>query len=301
MWRPNPQVTRSFSGARPIILKTATRSFPMKRSFAVIGASPKIRQQTQMYYCEFAAEKLALLDQAGITNRVWWYNGLRTVYHVSHNWPSAPGMKLTIPGLKSFEAPDFARFEVGWKTGIGVRSDGTVLPVPDKAWQDLRSLPARYQGYYPCTAGHPYHAAVSGLFAFSPGKFDQAAADRVVFRAIFGPGCDRPAREWSDAYVQFQVWLAQTADSPITDAQMADAQRRLAQWRALSREVRGCAGARPLAAFAGDSGNHPCTDAGGRGLGGEDAAAAQPLGSTARPRTKRNEGEGRGLERVWKM
>ena len=39
---------------------------------------------------------------------------------------------------------------------------------PDKAWQDLRTLPARYQGYYPCTAGHPYHAAVSGLFAFSP-------------------------------------------------------------------------------------------------------------------------------------
>lgn len=209
--------------------------------FRVIGASPKIRRQTQMYYCEFAAEKLAVLDQAGITNRVWWYNGLRTVYHVSHNWPSPPGIKLTIPGLKSFEEPDFARFEVGWKTGIGVRSDGTLLPVPDKAWQDLRTLPARYQGYYPCTPGHPYHAAVSGLFSFNPGKFDQAAADRVVFRTIFGPGCDRPAREWSDAYVQFQVWLAQTADSPITDAQMADAQRRLAQWRAWSREVRGCA------------------------------------------------------------
>jgi len=210
--------------------------------FRVIGASPKIRQQTQMYYCEFAAEKLALLDRAGITNRVWWYNGLRTVYHVSHNWPSAPGMKLTIPGLKSFEAPDFARFEVGWKTGLGVRNDGTLLPVPDKAWQDLRTLPTRYQGYYPCTPGHPYHAAVSGLFAFSPGKCDRAAADRVVFRAIFGPGCDQPARQWSDAYVQFQVWLAQMPDSPITDAQRGDAQRRLAQWRAGSREVRGCAG-----------------------------------------------------------
>jgi hypothetical protein len=210
--------------------------------FRVIGASRKVRQQTQMYYCEFAREKTAILDRAGITNRVWWYNGLRTVYHVSHNWPCQPEMKLTIPGLKSFDAPDFARFEVGWKTGIGVRGDGMVLPVPDKAWQDLRTLPACYQGYYPCTAGHPYHAAVSGLFAFSPRQFEQADADRVVFRAIFGPSSARPARAWSDAYVQFQVWLAQTAGSPITEAQMADSQRRLTQWRAWSREVQTCAG-----------------------------------------------------------
>lgn len=210
--------------------------------FRVIGASRKVREHTQMYYCEFASEKTAILDQARITNRVWWYNGLRTVYHVSHNWPRQPEMKLTIPGLKSFDAPDFARFEVGWKTGIGVLGDGTVLPVPDKAWQDLRSLPARYQGYYPCTAGHPYHAAVSGLFAFNPGRFDQADADRVVFRAIFGPGCAKPARAWSDAYVQLQVWLAQTAGSPVTETQVADSQRRLAQWRAWSREVQACAG-----------------------------------------------------------
>ena len=210
--------------------------------FRVIGASRKVRQQTQMYYCEFSPEKTAILDQESITNRVWWYNGLRTVYHVSHNWPSQPEMKLTIPGLKSFRAPDFARFEVGWKTGIGVSGDGTVLPVPDKAWQDLHSLPARYQGYYPCTAGHPYHAALSGLFSFSPSGFEQADADRVVFRAIFGPGSDRPARAWSDAYVQFQVRLAQTADRPVTETQMANSQQRLAQWRAWSREVEACAG-----------------------------------------------------------
>ena len=210
--------------------------------FRVIGASRKVREQTQMYFCEFAPEKTVVLDQAGLTNRVWWYNGLRTVYHVSHNWPCQPEMKLTIPGVKSFAAPDFARFEVGWKTGIGVSGDGTVLPVPEKAWQDLRTLPARYQGYYPCTAGHPYHAAISGLFAFSPREFDQADADRVVFRAIFGPGCDKPARAWSDAYVQFQVWLAQTSSSPLTEIQRADSQQQLAQWRAWSRQVETCAG-----------------------------------------------------------
>ena len=212
--------------------------------FRVIGSSQKVRQQTQMYYCEFARDKTAILDRGGITNRVWWYNGLRTVYHVAHNWPCSPDMKLTIPGVKSFDAPDFARFEVGWKTGIGVRSDGTVILSPDTVWQDLRTLPARFQGFYPCTAGHPYHAAVSGLFAFSPRQFDQDEADRVVFRAMFGPGCAQPARAWSEAYVQFQVSLAQSAGSPFTDAQKADAQQRLERWRALSREVQACAGTR---------------------------------------------------------
>jgi hypothetical protein len=122
-----------------------------------------------------------------------------------------------------------------------VRRDGTVLPAPDKAWQDLRTLPSRYQGYYPCTAGHPYHAAVSGLFAFSPREFDQTEADHVVFRAMFGPGCDRAARAWSDAFMWFQVWLAQTAGNPLTEVQIGGARDRLAQWRAYSNDVRACA------------------------------------------------------------
>lgn len=209
--------------------------------FRVIGASRKVRQQTQMYYCEFAHEKTALLDQVGITNRVWWYNGLRTVYHVCHNWPTQPDMKLTIPGVKSFGGADFARFEVGWKTGVGIAPDGVVLPVPDQTWQDLHTLPARYQGYYPCTANHPYHAAISGLFAFNPRKFDQAEADRVIFRAVFGPGTAQSARAWSDAYVGLQVRLAQTTNSPMTALQTADAQARVASWHASSRQVKAVA------------------------------------------------------------
>jgi hypothetical protein len=209
--------------------------------FKVIGSSPKVCRQTQMYYCEFAPEKTALLDQLGITNRVWWYNGLRTVYHVCHNWPAPNQVKISIPGLKSFGAPDFARFEVGWKTGVAVAPGGVVLPVPERTWQALRTLPARYDGYYPCTANNPYHCAISGCFAFNPREFEQADADRAVFRAIFGPGSAKPARAWSDAYVQFQVRLAQMPATPLTQEQMADEERRMTQWRAGAREVQSCA------------------------------------------------------------
>lgn len=209
--------------------------------FRVIGASQKIRQHTYMYHCEFAPERTVLLDQAGITNRVWWYNGMRTVYHISHNWPEKPEWKLTIPDLKTFAASDFARFEVGWKTGLGVRTDGSLIPVPDKTWQDLRSVPQRYQGYYPCMDTHPYHAAISGLFAFGPREFDQMEADRVVFRAIFGPGSAEAARKWSDMYVQFQVRLAQTVPGPASEAQTAEVQKQMAEWRSISRELQAVA------------------------------------------------------------
>lgn len=205
--------------------------------FRVIGRSQKVRQQTHLYHCEFDSAKTAILDRHGLTNRIWWYNGLRTLYHVSHHWPSPPGVKLTIPGIKSFEASDFAPFEVGWKTGYGVRSDGTLIPAPPRTWQQFRSLPARYQGYYPCTATHPYHAAVGGLFAFDPGAFDQAEADRTVFRAMFGPGSAEAARAWSAAYTEWQIRLAQTNSGALSLAPNANLSTQMAPWRALSREI----------------------------------------------------------------
>ena len=238
------------ASAKPLVLwcpphysESRYPEMPDETFFRVIGASEPVRRQTHMYFCEFAPEKTLLLDQLGITNRVWWYNGLRTVYHVSHHWPTEPGMKLSLPGVRSLDGPDFARFEVGWKTGIGVCDDGNVLPVPAKTWQDLQTLPSRYQGYYPCTAGHPYHAAISGLYAFSPAHFDQAQADRVVFRAIFGPGSAVPARAWSDTYVGLQIWLSQSVQSNATQPRTAEAQRRIEQWRAYARQVQACASA----------------------------------------------------------
>ncbi len=206
--------------------------------FRVIGASRKVREQTYLYHCEFAPKKLAVLDRHGLTNRIWWYNGLRTVYHVAHHWPSPPGIKLGIPGVKTFAAPDFAPFEVGWKTGSGVGADGVLISAPVRTWQQLHALPRQYQGYYPCTATHPYHAAVGGMFAFNPMGFDQAEADRVIFRAMFGPGSAELARAWSAAYTQLQIQLAQGGEGGARSNCVSEAATQLPAWRALAGKVR---------------------------------------------------------------
>ncbi len=206
--------------------------------FRVIGASRKVREQTHLYYCEFAPEKLAVLDRHGLTRRIWWYNGLRTVYHVAHHWPSPPGIRLAIPGVKTFEAPDFAPFEVGWKTGSGVSADGDVIRAPGRTWQHLQALPTHYQGYYPCTATHPYHAALGGVFAFNPGGFNQAEADQVIFRAMFGPDTAELARAWSAAYAQLQIQLAQHCEGNSRSNGVSEVATQLTAWRALAGQFR---------------------------------------------------------------
>lgn len=206
--------------------------------FRVIGASRKVRAQTHLYHCEFAPEKLAVLDRHRLTNRIWWYNGLRTVYHVAHHWPTPPGVRLAIPEGKAIQAPDFAPFEVGWKTGSGVDADGGLIPVPTRTWQYLRTLPARYQGFYPCTATHPYHAAVGGLFAFDPTGFEQIEADWVVFRAMFGPGSAKVARAWSQAYTGLQIQLVRSRERHAGSNSGSELAARLAAWQALGSEVK---------------------------------------------------------------
>jgi len=205
--------------------------------FQALAASPRVREQTHMFYCEFLPERLLLLDRVGIRNRVWWYNGMRTAYHLFHHWPTEPSMELSIPGVRTFAAPGFARFEMGWKTGIRLLPGGTIAPPPDAMWGAVRTVPQRYQGFYPCMDPHPYHGAASAVFAFSPRRFTQSEADRIVFRAIFGPGTEDAARRWSDAYDGLQVWLARAAGRAPSETDHHTAARRIDRWRELRRAL----------------------------------------------------------------
>jgi hypothetical protein len=205
--------------------------------FRVIGASAKVREYTHMFFCEFPAGEVAVLDRCGITRRIWWYNGMRGVYSLCNRLPTSPQTHLSIPDFKGFPGTEFVPFDYGWKTGIDLRLESTPLRPPPGTWKELHTLAARYAGYYPCTPTQPYHAAVGGLFAFSPEQFRQDEADRIVFRAILGPGGAGPARRWSDLYSEFQAHLGRAAGRPLGNAQMDEMRRMIAEWQRCRAQV----------------------------------------------------------------
>ncbi len=191
----------------------------------MIGASAKVRKQTYMFHCEFRPEKTAVLDDAGIKQRVWWYNGLRTIYHLDHYWPAEPSQKLSIPDLKSFGAPDFARFEMGWKTGIFARPDGTIS-LAVRPTRSPRCVPSPSvtrastpDGPAPVTWRHGRRVR-AGAEPLRP-----AEADRIVFRTLFGPGAERTARQWSDEYNDSSVLSRASEHAPDAAAKQQARER----------------------------------------------------------------------------
>jgi hypothetical protein len=209
--------------------------------FRVIGASARVREYTHMYFCEFPAVEVTVLDRCGITQRIWWYNGMRGVYSICNRWPASPQTRLSIPDFKGFPETEFVPFDQGWKTGIDVRPDGTLVRPSAGTWRELHTLATRYAGYYPCTPKQPYHVAVGGSFAFAPDRFRQEEADRVVFRAIFGPGAAAAARNWSDLYSELQVRLARNTGLRLADSERSDLQRVIARWALARRDLEDCA------------------------------------------------------------
>ncbi|MEP0841415.1 MAG: hypothetical protein HRF43_01735, partial [Phycisphaerae bacterium] len=203
--------------------------------FEVIGRSRKVREHTRVLYCEFDPRRVELLDRFGLQRRVWWYNGMRSLYQICSRW-APPEMRLSIPGLVSFPQPEFGRFEWGWLMDIGARPDGSIALPSEQTRRALRSLSDRYDGYYPCMDTHPYHAAVSGLYAWAPQEFDQDAAEAIVFRSIFGPGSERAARHWSDLYGRLQVRLARAA-RPAGETDPTPIDRALREWRKARERV----------------------------------------------------------------
>ena len=190
--------------------------------FRVIGSSAKVREQTYMYHCEFDPAYTDFLDRSGTKQRVFWYNGLRSIYYMlTTHVPSPKALKkLDIPG---FGGGDFARFETGWFTGVNWHDDGTIAYATPRIWQHLISLSNRYQGFYLCGSTGAYHNALIGLYGFAPTRFTQAGADRLIFGSIFGAGSAPIARRWSDDYNYLQAYLAKRAAQPLSEADHAQA------------------------------------------------------------------------------
>jgi len=206
------------------------RDMPDEVFFREVGNSAAVRRWTHMLYCEVLPEAAGLLDRNGLTQRVWWYNGMRSVYHC-RLWARAQDIDRDL----KFPHNGFPRFESGWKMGVDIDANGGLVEATVANRQALQTLPKRYDGYYPCTALRPYHAAVGAVFAWSPHSFSQPEADRLVFRAMFGPQSATTAREWSDLYDELQVWIARHAGKNSSDSEFEHAKGLFERWRGRRR------------------------------------------------------------------
>lgn len=206
--------------------------------FKVVGESAKIKSDTYMITTQCALDRVAFLDNFGIKQRIWWYNGMRSVYAILSRWkPPRSNRRLSIPNFKQFENADFARFDSGEWMDVDIGDNDKIKwPTQDK-WENLRQAPERFQGYYFCGPTHPYHAAVSGLYSFSPKKFRQEEADELVFRAMFGSSSVKSARKWSDFYNELQVWLARNKNRPLSDEKRRQCVQLMENWRKARAEV----------------------------------------------------------------
>ena len=205
--------------------------------FTAVAVSAAVREGTWMYYCELPPERLVMLDRLGLTRRVWWYNGLRSMYQNCNRWPTAPAMKLNLGERGTLSQEGFPPLESGWKMGVGFGVDGDLLGASPETHGFLRALPDRYQGFYPCTANRPYHAAMAGTFSTAPSRFSQDQADQAVFRAMFGPGSGQPAREWNQLYDRLQVWVARQPASAPAGGRLAPPREWLDRWLALGQQL----------------------------------------------------------------
>jgi len=214
------------------------KEIPDAEFFSVISASDKVRTNTYMFHAQCSNQQVAVLDGFDIKKRVWWYNGLRPESHaIARVRPN--DVKNRIKGqVGNF---DFARMDAaGFVEDITAQRDIRALRAfSGDVWKALRLVPDRFQGVYYCGGSTAYHTALMGLFDFSPRKFSQDGADRVLFRALFGPGSDKAARRWSDLCNDIEVRLAKKMGDgeQLSFSEQQEIAQLMDEWRKARAEV----------------------------------------------------------------
>lgn len=202
--------------------------------FTILGGSARVRQ-SYVFHCAFDREFNAYLDEKGLKNRIWWYNGIRTDYYmVSRTFDGYDmwGPPLRIPGLKDFQS-FFSPFDNGWLMPSFTSADPSLHPcvaplatahrdnlgrtmIPQSSWEELAHLPERMEGLYLCSATTPYHIALAGIFAAHPSRFDQQRARAAIADAMFSRGAPQHVLAWQTGYARAQMILARSQERPLT-------------------------------------------------------------------------------------
>lgn len=127
------------------------------------GYYPRFKEATDlsdlmMFFCPFAPEHVAEVEEAGLRNYVWWQNG---VYAFSNRYGVWGGVN---------------RVEWGWYGGDS-----------PEIVKSVQTIPERTRRAWVC-AGGDVTWAVWGNYAWNPGAYDPAQSELAVAEALFGSG-----------------------------------------------------------------------------------------------------------------
>ena len=201
--------------------------------FGKVSASEKVRTVTYMWHTQCGDEPTSFLDRYGMTRRVWWYNGMYPLAEaVARRRPEPVKSRIK----QQLCNKDFARFDaVGFIEDVIKTNDvREIYPPGDAKWKALRLVSERFQGAFGSSdwRSSSYYTGQSGLYAWSPKRFDQDEADRRLFRALFGIGSQGPARRWSDLENEIEVRLANKLleGGSLSDSEQREVAQQMERW-----------------------------------------------------------------------
>ncbi len=147
-----------------------------------VWSGAPLMEGVQVYHCLLREQDLADVQQAGLRNYIYWYNGNREY-------------EACTPGRQKVQ--DFwgglTELAFGW---YGYRWDLERGPValPD-TYDAFRRLPALTQHAWLCGGGD-YPFALWGAYCWDAERFEPQQAQRDLLRAIYGAAAERDYSAW---------------------------------------------------------------------------------------------------------
>ena len=139
----------------------------------------------QVYHCTVRGEKVREVQQAGLRNYIYWYNGAYEYYRCT------PANKR-IGGLWG----GFAELSHGWYLYRWSDDEG-VVPLDD-CYDTLRELPSLTQHAWLCGGGD-FSWALWGSYTWDADRFDPAKAEALLVDTLFGEGAAEDYARWKQA------------------------------------------------------------------------------------------------------
>ncbi|MEI6503353.1 MAG: beta-N-acetylglucosaminidase domain-containing protein, partial [Armatimonadota bacterium] len=192
LMRPMLEVARERGVTRLIVCPTPyyvgwedtqLHKLPGKAYFAA-WASAEVMKGVQVYHCLLREKDLAAVQQAGLRNFIYWYNGNRDYEACLPNAQRVRGL------WGGFTELAFGWYGYRWDTARGV------VPLAD-TYDAFRRLPALTQDAWLCSGGD-YPFALWGAYCWNAEEFNPAQTERGILQACYGPAAPAEYARWRD-------------------------------------------------------------------------------------------------------